>query len=231
MGGRLQAARQWGPSSSGHVPRALPPPGPGELPLAPLPHAGGPEPGRGPAAAPGPLPHLPAEAAAHPGLQAGRQVQGESCSWALAPRAGGHGRVVTVGVNIPARSGLGHLVDLAESSAWGLVHAGGCQHGGHGFCFPGSLIRAADPVLDSVLRPVMPSHRGPCSASLSPWLPAPGEGGRAGPRRRRQNQTKTRLNKKASGSPGPAQGLSRRRGAALCCRPEALRARGPREGG
>ncbi|XP_045669343.1 archaemetzincin-1 [Ursus americanus] len=59
----------------GHVPRALPPPGPGELSLAALPHAGGAQPGRGPAAAPGPLSHLPAEAAAPAGLQACREVQ------------------------------------------------------------------------------------------------------------------------------------------------------------
>nr|XP_035957621.1 archaemetzincin-1 isoform X11 [Halichoerus grypus] len=65
-----------GPVLQGHVPRALPPPGPGELSLAALPHAGGAQPGRGPAAAPGPLSHLPAEAAARPGLQARREVQG-----------------------------------------------------------------------------------------------------------------------------------------------------------
>ncbi|XP_012351988.1 archaemetzincin-1 isoform X2 [Nomascus leucogenys] len=58
----------------GHVPRALPPSGPGELPLAPLPHAGCAQPGGGPAAAPGPLSHLPAEAAARPRLQAHREV-------------------------------------------------------------------------------------------------------------------------------------------------------------
>lgn len=72
---RLQA--RCGPSPSGRVPRALPPSGPGALPLAALPHAGGAQPGRGAAAAPGPLPHLPAEAAARPGLQARGEVQGE----------------------------------------------------------------------------------------------------------------------------------------------------------
>uniref|UniRef100_A0A8C7AFB7 Archaelysin family metallopeptidase 1 n=1 Tax=Neovison vison TaxID=452646 RepID=A0A8C7AFB7_NEOVI len=59
----------------GHMSRALPSPGAGELPLAALPHAGGAQPGRGPAAAPGPLSHLSAEAAARPRLQARRQVQ------------------------------------------------------------------------------------------------------------------------------------------------------------
>ncbi|XP_055417641.1 archaemetzincin-1 isoform X2 [Bubalus kerabau] len=59
----------------GHVPRAVSPPGPGELPLAPVPHAGRAARGRGPAPAPGPLPHLPAQAAAPAGLQAGGQVQ------------------------------------------------------------------------------------------------------------------------------------------------------------
>lgn len=87
-GGAAQVSRVWrsgrarghgGPSPSGHVPRALPPPRPGALPLAPLRHAGGTQPGRGPAAAPGPLSRLPAEAAACPGLQACGQVQGELC--------------------------------------------------------------------------------------------------------------------------------------------------------
>ncbi|XP_053069642.1 archaemetzincin-1 isoform X3 [Acinonyx jubatus] len=59
----------------GHLPRALSPAGPGELPLAGLHHAGGAQPGGGPAAAPGPLSHMSAEAAARPGLQAHRQVQ------------------------------------------------------------------------------------------------------------------------------------------------------------
>uniref|UniRef100_A0A8C5ULK9 Archaelysin family metallopeptidase 1 n=1 Tax=Microcebus murinus TaxID=30608 RepID=A0A8C5ULK9_MICMU len=59
----------------GHVPRTLPPTWPGELPLAPLPYAGCAQPGRGAAAAAGPLPHLPAEAAARPGLQAPPEVQ------------------------------------------------------------------------------------------------------------------------------------------------------------
>ncbi|XP_022419266.1 archaemetzincin-1 isoform X3 [Delphinapterus leucas] len=94
----------------GHVPRALPPPGPGELPLAPLPHAGHPQPGRGPAAAPGPLPHLPSEAAAHPGLQARGQVQetvhldargGGDAAW-----AGGRG-AVRVGGHPALQRGLG----------------------------------------------------------------------------------------------------------------------------
>ncbi|XP_043415507.1 archaemetzincin-1 isoform X3 [Prionailurus bengalensis] len=59
----------------GHLPRALSPAGPGELPLAGLHHAGGAQPGGGPAATPGPLSHMSAEAAARPGLQAHRQVQ------------------------------------------------------------------------------------------------------------------------------------------------------------
>ncbi|XP_019493036.1 PREDICTED: archaemetzincin-1 isoform X2 [Hipposideros armiger] len=63
----------------GNVPRALPPAGPGELPLAALPHAGGAQPGRGPATAPGPVSHLPEEAAARPGLQAGGEVQETAC--------------------------------------------------------------------------------------------------------------------------------------------------------
>uniref|UniRef100_A0A4X1TKS4 Archaelysin family metallopeptidase 1 n=1 Tax=Sus scrofa TaxID=9823 RepID=A0A4X1TKS4_PIG len=100
----------------GHVPRALPPPGPGELPLAPLPHAGGPEPGRGPAAAPGPLPHLPAEAAAHPGLQAGRQVQetvplDPSGGGDADRRGGGGGAVgVRVGGHPAVQRGLGPVL-------------------------------------------------------------------------------------------------------------------------
>lgn len=81
----------WSPL--GHVPRALPPPGPGELSLAALPHAGGAQPGRGPAAAPGPLSHLPAEAAAPAGLQACREVQGEGRVWDGRP----------AGVRVPCR--------------------------------------------------------------------------------------------------------------------------------
>ncbi|XP_008050404.1 archaemetzincin-1 isoform X2 [Carlito syrichta] len=85
----------------GHMPRALPPPGPGELPLAPLPHAGRAQPGRGPAAAPGPVSHLSAEAAARPGLQARREVPETPC---LDP---GGGR------------------DLAWPGGGGAIHVGG----------------------------------------------------------------------------------------------------------
>nr|XP_008515968.1 PREDICTED: archaemetzincin-1 isoform X2 [Equus przewalskii] len=85
----------------GRVPRALPPSGPGALPLAALPHAGGAQPGRGAAAAPGPLPHLPAEAAARPGLQARGEVQEalllDSGGGGDAARPGGGGAVAVGG--------------------------------------------------------------------------------------------------------------------------------------
>ncbi|XP_010641114.1 archaemetzincin-1 isoform X4 [Fukomys damarensis] len=59
----------------GHLPRAVPPAGHGELPLAALPHAGGTQPGGGPALAPGPLSNLLTEAATRPGLPAPGQIQ------------------------------------------------------------------------------------------------------------------------------------------------------------
>lgn len=61
----------------GDLSRDLPPDGAGDLPLAAVHHAGRPEPGRGPPAAPGAVSHLPSEAAARRGLQAGGALPGE----------------------------------------------------------------------------------------------------------------------------------------------------------
>lgn len=61
----------------GDLSRDLPPDGAGDLPLAAVHHAGRPQPGRSPAAAPGAVSHLPSEAAARRGLQAGRALPGE----------------------------------------------------------------------------------------------------------------------------------------------------------
>uniref|UniRef100_A0A8C5UE48 Archaelysin family metallopeptidase 1 n=1 Tax=Malurus cyaneus samueli TaxID=2593467 RepID=A0A8C5UE48_9PASS len=63
----------------GDLPRDLPPDGAGDVPLAAVHHAGRPEPGRGAAAAPGAVPHLPAQAAARRGLQTHRALQEALC--------------------------------------------------------------------------------------------------------------------------------------------------------
>ncbi|XP_063581964.1 archaemetzincin-1 isoform X8 [Pongo abelii] len=97
----------------GHVPRALPPSGAGELPLAPLPHAGCAQPGRSPAAALGPLSHLPTEAAARPGLQAHREVPEtlhlDSGGGGDVAQPGGGG-AVRVGGHPACQRRLGHVL-------------------------------------------------------------------------------------------------------------------------
>lgn len=222
-GGAAQVSRVWrsgrarghgGPSPSGHVPRALPPPRPGALPLAPLRHAGGTQPGRGPAAAPGPLSRLPAEAAACPGLQACGQVQGELCPGR--PPPGPRRTTASAGEQV-FEAPAGRPATLSGGAAalgWGAE--GQANSSG---TVQRERLQGSDQVLDTPGAVSTYSAKGP-SPHPGSWRGGPnkaftlggGRGKAAG-----QNQTK-----QGSGRAAPSV-LRRPAGdAALCCQHEAL---------